>query len=69
MYIMKILGIDFDKVTVANTVALVVMLAYLVFIFLGTEVPVGFEDVVKIIVAFLFVSKAYEQGSNNSPPS
>jgi len=66
---MKILGIDFDKVTVANTVALVVMLAYLVFIFLGTEVPVGFEDVVKIIVAFLFVSKAYEQGSNNSPPS
>jgi len=57
---MKILGIDFDKVTVANSVALIMMLAYLVFIFMGVVVPPEYHDLIKIIAAFLFLSKAYE---------
>ena len=68
IYTMSLLGIDFDKVTVANSVALIMMLAYLVFIFMGVAVPVEFHDLIKIIAAFLFLSKAYEHGNNNSPP-
>lgn len=62
---MKAFGIDFDKITVANTVALIMMMTYLIFIYAGVAIPVEFHDLIKIIAAFLFLSKAYEHNGNN----
>ena len=73
IYAMKILGIDFDKATVANSVALILMVVYAFFIYMGTTIPADFHDLIKIVAAFLFVSKAYETGYENGnnalPPS
>ena len=66
MYAMKAFGIDFDKVTVANVVSLVMMLAYLFFIYLSVEVPTEFHDLIKIIAAFLFLSEAYKNNKNST---
>lgn len=65
---MNILGIDFDKATVANTVALIMTLAYIVFIYLQVAIPTEFHDVIKIVMAFLFLSKAYENQNGVSDP-
>ena len=64
---MKILGIDFDRVTVANAGALVLILAYVFFIYFGVDIPTEFNDVIKTVVTYLFLSKAYEYGKVSGP--